>query len=98
MRLDNILNLYRNSRDLVASRRLKTPLNMQSPRRYGHNSQLLKLKHGQIRYKLMLQSDFWRCDFGTENGQIRYTLTFGDVFVLKTFLYNLQQFVSELNG
>jgi len=87
---ENIVNLHRNSRNLVASRRLKTPLNMQGYRRHSHNSQLLKLKHGQIRYKLMLQSGFWRCDFGTENGQIRYKLTFRLVICLTTCWFNLQ--------
>ena len=46
----------------------------------------------------MLQSGFWRCDFGTGSGQIRYKLTFRLVIFLKTFLYNVQQFVSELKG
>ena len=94
----NIMNLQRNSRNLGAQRQLKGPLDLQGQRRCGHDLQNLLRKNLKFRCKLRSKAFLQDIIVAHKNLEIRYKLTIGDVFFLKTFLYNLQQFVSELKG
>ena len=76
----NIMNLQWNSRNLGAQRQLKGPLNLQGPRRCGHDLQILLRKNLEFRCKLRSKAFLQDIIRAHKNFKIRHKLTLGDVF------------------